>query len=210
MDPDIEHACHELLLRLAGRMPDRLLWRFRDWLGEGAMGTLARTLPKSLLKHRIDLDQAEYRLLVAALIPHGADWHQVSSTLGVDAQSDNRYTFTSGAPDWVNTVDSVSVVVDATLRGRPDVGEVRESWRHTRGAGDDEAKRVLLVTAVSGLPRLTGELQRVLRVLGEETPCVEVLPGRFDLPAYHREAIANSRFVCVGSVDAGHHRLVPA
>ncbi|CAM3056924.1 hypothetical protein SAXI111661_16345 [Saccharomonospora xinjiangensis] len=213
MDPDIENSCHELLLRLAGRLPDRLLWRFRDWLGEGAMGTLARTLPKTLLKHRIDLDQSEYRLLVAGLIPHGADWHEVSSTLGVDASSENRYTFTTGAPDWVNTVDSVSVVVHATLRGRPDVGEVRESWRHDRGSAEEPvegAKRVLLVTAVSGLARLTGELQRVLRVLGDESPSVEVLPAQVELPAYHEAALANSRFVCVGAVDAGHHRLVPA
>ncbi|EIF00851.1 hypothetical protein SacglDRAFT_04009 [Saccharomonospora glauca K62] len=210
MDPDIESSCHELLLRLAGRLPDRLLWRFRDWLGEGAMGTLARTLPKTLLKHRIDLDQAEYRLLVAGLIPHGADWHEVSSTLGVDASTGNRYTFTPEAPDWVNTVDSVSVVIHATLRGRPDVGEVRESWRHDRGAAEGEAKRVLLVTAVSGLPRLTGELQRVLRVLGDEMPSVEVLPTQIELPAYHEAALANSRFVCMGAVDAGHHRLVPA
>lgn len=210
MDPDIESSCHELLLRLAGRLPDRLLWRFRDWLGEGAMGTLARTLPKTLLKHRIDLDQSEYRLLVAGLIPHGADWHEVSSALGVDAPSENRYTFTTGAPDWVNTVDSVSVVIHATLRGRPDVGEVRESWRHDRESAEGEPKRILLVTAVSGLPRLTGELQRVLRVLGDEAPSVEVLPTKIELPAYHQAALANSRFVCVGAVGAGQHRLVPA
>lgn len=210
MDPDVEAASHELLLRLAGRMPDRMLWRFRDWFGEGAMATLARTLPKALLKHRVDLDQSEYRLLVAALIPYGADWHEVSSTLGVDAPAESRYTFTLGSPDRVNTVDSVSVVVHATLRGRPDVGEVRESWRYDRESADREAKRILLVTAVSGLPRLTGELQRVLRVLGEEEPGVEVLPAQAEPPAYHQAALADSRFVCVGAVDAGHHRLVPA
>lgn len=210
MDPDIEHSCHELLLRLAGRMPDEMLWRFRDWLGEQAMATLARTLPKALLKYRIDLDQEEYRLLVAGLIPHGADWHQASSTLGVDASDGNRYTFTAGLPDWVNPVDSVSVVLHATLRGRPDVGEVRESWRSEDGLADEEAKRIVLVTAVSGLARLAGELQRVLRVLGEEAPSVEVLPTQGHLPGYHQAALANSRFVCVGSVDAGHHRLIPA
>jgi hypothetical protein len=90
------------------------------------------------------------------------------------------------------------------------VGEVRESWRHDRGSVEEEAKRILLVTAVSGLPRLTGELQRVLRVLGDEAPSVEVLPAQVDLPAYHKAALADSRFVCVGSVDAGHHGLVPA
>jgi hypothetical protein len=207
MDPDIEHACHELLLRLAGRVPDQLLWRFRDWLGEGAMGTLARTLPRSLLKHRIDLDQSEYRLLVAGLIPHGADWHQVSSTLGVDDVTENRYTFTQSAPEWVNSVDSVSVLLHAALRGRPDVGEVRQSWRHGGVAGEDGAKRVLVVTATSGLPRLTGELQRVLRVLGDEEPSVEILPPRFELSGYHHAALASSELVCVGGVDTGN-RLV--
>ncbi|MGC7099320.1 hypothetical protein ACPZ19_31990 [Amycolatopsis lurida] len=209
MDPDIEQATHELLLRLAGRLPDKTLWRFRDWLAEGAMATLARTIPRSLLKHSIDLDQPEYRLLVAGLIPHGADWHQVSSTLGVDDGGGNRYTFTKSAPDRVNSVDSVSVVVHATLRGRPDVGEVRASWRHNGTPGDREPKRVLLVSAVSGMPRLTGELQRVLRVLGDEEPSIEVLPPRFELPEYHRAALANSELVCVGAVDAGH-RLVAA
>jgi hypothetical protein len=209
MDPDIEQASHELLLRLAGRLPDQLLWRFRDWLGEGAMTTLARTLPRSLLKHRIDLDQSEYRLLVAGLIPHGADWHQVSSTLGVDDVTETRYTFTQGAPKWVNSVDSVSVLLHATLRGRPDVGEVRQSWRHGGAAGEGGTKRVLVVTALSGQPRLTGELQRVLRVLGDEEPSVEVLPPRFDLPDYHRSAVASSELLCVGAVDTGN-RLVAA
>ncbi|MGW7539066.1 hypothetical protein [Amycolatopsis sp. NPDC054798] len=209
MDPDIEQSLHELLLRLAGRTPDQLLWRFRDWLGEGAMGTLARTLPRSLLKHRIDLDQAEYRLLVAGLIPHGADWHQVSSTLGVDDVTETRYTFTQSAPEWVNSVDSVSVLLHATLRGRADVGEVRQSWRRLGTAGESGAKRVLLVTATAGQPRLTGELQRVLRVMGDEEPSVEVIPPRFDLPGYHRAALAESELVCVGAAGAGH-RLVAA
>jgi hypothetical protein len=214
MDPDIEQSCHDLLLRLAGRLPDQLLWRFRDWLGEGAMGTLARTLPRSLLKHRIDLDQSEYRLLVAGLIPHGADWHQVSSTLGVDDVTETRYTFTGSTPEWVNSVDSVSVLLHAALRGRPDVGEVRQSWRHGVSgngdvAGEGGVKRVLVVTALSSLPRLTGELQRVLRVLGDEEPSVEVLPPRFEVTGYHRAALASSELVCVGAVDAGH-RLVAA
>jgi hypothetical protein len=205
MDPDIEAACHELLLRLAGRLPDQLLWRFRDWLGEGAMSTLARILPRTLLKHNIDLDQPEYRLLVAGLVPHGADWHQVSSTLGVDEIGGNRYTFSQSAPDRVNSVDSTSAVIHATLRGRPDVGEVRQSWRH----GDQEWKRVLLVTALVGLPRLTAELQRVLRVLGDEEPSVEVMPPRFELPAYHQAAVASSELVCTGAVPSGH-RLAAA
>ena len=70
-------------------------------------------------------------------------------------------------------------------------------------------QRVLLITALSGLPRLTGELQRVLRVLGDEEPSVEVVPPRFDLPDYHRDALADSELVCVGAVGTGN-RLVAA
>jgi hypothetical protein len=76
-------------------------------------------------------------------------------------------------------------------------------------AGEGEAKRVLVVTALTGLPRLTGELQRVLRVLGDEEPSVEVLPPRFELSGYHQAALESSELVCVGAVDTGN-RLVAA
>lgn len=202
MDED-QLACHELLLRLAGRLPDDVLWRMRDWLAAGAMGVLARTLPKTLLRLDIDLDQHDHDLLAAALGKHGADPHLLSSTLGVDDSPESRYTFTEAAPERLNAVDSVSAVVDAALRGRPEVGEVRESWRYRESGGERDAKRVLLVTAIAGWSRLTGELQRVVRVLGDETPSIEVLPPRVDLPEYHLAALARSRTVSVGAADAG-------
>ncbi|MGH3431736.1 MAG: hypothetical protein ACRDQB_02755 [Thermocrispum sp.] len=205
MEDEDQLACHELLLRLAGRLPDDDLWRYRDWLAAGAMGVLARTLPKALLRFDIDLDPNDHQLLRTALLPHGADPHLVSSALGVDDTPEGRYTFTEAAPDRWNVVDSVSAVVDAALRGRPEVGEVRESWRYSHLGGERDAKRVLLVTAISGWSRLTGELQRVVRVLGDEVPSIEVLPPRVDLPAYHLAALARSRTVSVGAVDAGHH-----
>lgn len=217
MESDAEQACHELLLRLAGRLSDELLWRYRDWLSEGALSTLARTLPKSLLKYRIDLDEQEYHLLVAGLVPHGADRNQVSSTLGVDEPAPNGYIFASSAPERVKSVDSVAAILHAALRGRPEVGEVSESWRRggAGGAADEDGPcRVLLVTARSGQTRLAGELQRVLRVLGDERPRVEVLPVGMELPEYHRAALAHSELVCVGALRSGEaapgEGLVPA
>lgn len=212
MDHEDQLACHELLLRLAGRLPDETLWRFRDWLAAGALGVLARTLPKALLRYDIDLDENDHQLLRTALLPHGADPHLVSSALGMDDTPEGEYTFTEAAPAWLNAVDAVPAVVDAALRGRPEVGEVRESWRYSPAGGgtptgsDDTraAKRVLLVTAISGWSRLTGELQRVVRVLGDEVPSIEVLPPRVDLPQYHLAALARSRTVSVGAVEAGH------
>ncbi|MPY78357.1 MAG: hypothetical protein GEV04_07645 [Actinophytocola sp.] len=198
MESEDELACHELLLLLAGRLPDVALWRFRDWLGESKLSVLAGTLPKSLLRHGIGLDQREHALLSTGLVPHGADFHQVSSTLRVGETTRPRYTFSESPSDRANTADSVSALLDAALRGRPDVGEVRASWRR----GENDEKRVLLVTAVAGWPRLTGELQRVLRVLGDDEPSIEVLPPNFEMPEYHREALANSRPVSVGAVGA--------
>lgn len=209
MDFEAERACHELLLRLAGRLGDELLWRYRDWLSEGAIGTLARTLPKSLLKYRVDLDEPDYQLLVTGLLPYGADRNRVSSVLAVDEPVIPGYTFAPNGPAQANPVDPVSTLLQAMLRGRPDVGEVRESWR---GQGSDDGvtqRRVLLVTADAGQPRLTGELQRVLRVLGETQPSVEVLPTELEPPQYHQAALEQSRLVCVGAATTSHG-LVPA
>src|SRR5690606_16038057 len=197
-------ACHELLLRLAGRLPDEELWRYRDWLAEGAMGVLARTLPKALLRHDIDLEPDDHRLLRTALLPHGADPHLVSSALGVDDTPEGRYTFTETAPDRWNAVDSVSAVIGAALRKRPEVGEVRQTGRYRTTPGDHDTKRVVLVTALAGWPRLTGELQRVVRILGEEVPCIEVLPPDWELPDYHRAALARSQRVSIGAEDTKH------
>lgn len=199
MEANIEQAGHELLLRLAGRLPDPLLWRYRDWLGEGAVTALARTLPKTLLKHGIDLDDREHALLVSGFVPYGADQHQVSSTLGVDVVERTRYTFTQDSPERVNAVDLVSAVVGASLRGRPEVGEVRQSWRQVYGESEAVRRRVLLVVAGTDCARLAAEVQRVVRVLGEEEPGVEVLPPWLEAPEYHRSALANSTLVCVGA-----------
>ena len=38
-------ACHDLLVRLAGRLPDRLLWRLREWLATGGHTAVAATAP---------------------------------------------------------------------------------------------------------------------------------------------------------------------
>lgn len=197
---DVESAGHELLLRMAGRLPDRLLWRYRDWLAAGAVDVLAKAVPKTVLRAGIELDRRDYDLAVAALVPFGADPHLLTTALGIDVASDT-YTFIEANPDETNRVDAVAAVVDAALRGRPDVGEVRESWRY---GGEPGVRRVVLVAAVTGCARLAGELQRVLRVLGDEVPNVEVLPQGIELPGYHRAALDRSRRISVGAEKVTH------
>ncbi|HET9143434.1 hypothetical protein [Actinophytocola sp.] len=189
---DSAASCHELLLRLAGRLPDRQLWRFRDWLAAGALDALARTLPLTMLRDRLGITDQESVLLRAALLDAGADLGMLNSLPWVDEIADVGYTFTPESPEWANKGDSVAVVLGAVLGGRPEVLDVRESWRRHR-SGQGPAIRVVLVTATADHARLTGELQRVLRALGSYEPCVEVLPDGGELTPYHEAALAASQ-----------------
>lgn len=194
--------CHELLLRLAGRLPDRHLWRFRDWLAGDAADVVAKMLPGTLVRERIALDDAEHQLLANALAPLGADPAMVNAVLPVDPDAAPKCAFSSERP--ANGVgDSAVLVLGATLRGRPGVREVRSSWRR-----DDSGatKLVVLVTASADVIGLTGEIQRILRALGEPEPCVEVLPPELEPTAYHHAALAESVLVCAGAEELAGRR----
>jgi len=202
-----ESACHELLLRLAGRLPDRQLWRFRDWLAAGALPELCHVLPLTLLRERIGLLEDEFRLVDVALRGQGADSGLLSSIREVYDLPEPDYTFSAHDPDNLgrNSLgDQLAVLLGALLRGRVGVGEVRAAWRRPRHASGPvavEIRRVLLVTATDAHAGLTGELQRVQRAVGESDPCVEVLPQGFAPLPYHRAALAASELLCVGAED---------
>lgn len=207
MHSDASASCHELLLRLAGRLPDRQLWRFRDWLAADALDALAGTLPLTLLRERVPLTAAEFVLLNAAVLDAGADPGQLNAVAWVDEIAELGYTFTPESPEWVSMGDSVAVVLGAVLHGRPEVVDVRGSWRRHRSEAGS-ATRIVLVTATADWARLTGELQRVLRALGTYEPGVEVMPDGIDLPPYHEAALAASEPMLPG-VIAYRRQLVP-
>ncbi|MCI2421983.1 hypothetical protein MOQ72_31575 [Saccharopolyspora sp. K220] len=190
-------VCHELLLRLAGRLPDRHLWRYRDWLAGEAADVVARLLPGTLVRERIGLDDTEHRLLSNALLPRGADPAMVNAVLPEDPGTAPQYVFSTEGPANTGS-DSGALVLGATLRGRSGVREVRSSWRRSEAS---TPKRVVLVTASADVVSLTGEIQRVLRALGEPDPCVEVLPSDLEPTAYHRAALAESVLVCTGAEE---------
>ncbi|SHE71880.1 hypothetical protein [Streptoalloteichus hindustanus] len=188
--------CHELLLRLAGRLPDELLWRYRDWLAGGALDVLVRALPRTLLHDRVGLTAHEHRLLTA-LSGEGADPAMLAAVPVVAEAPAPDCVFGAEPPDGAGQADQTLVVLAAALRGRPAVRELRCGWRTGR---DGAVRRVLLVTATAAHAELAAELQRVLRALGEHDPCVEVLPtDLLDLPDYHRAALATSELVGVGA-----------
>ncbi len=203
-----ESACHELLLRLAGRLPDRQLWRFRDWLAVGALPELSHVLPLTLLRERVGLMDDEFRLMDIALRAHSLDLGLLSSVRELYELPELEYSFAEHDPEAStrhSLGDQLAVLLAALLRGRSSVGEVRATWRRPRHpaahSGPIEIRRVLLVTASGDHAALTGELQRVQRAVGEPDPCVEVLPEGIATPLYHRAALAASELLCVGADD---------
>src|SRR5262249_28535611 len=134
---DATASCHELLLRLAGRLTDRQLWRFRDWLAAGALAALAGSLPLTLLRERVAITSAESMLLNAALVGAGADPGQLNALAWLDEPASVSYTFdASGLSEFQDTGDTVAVVLGAVLQGRPEVVDVRCCWRrHRSGTG---------------------------------------------------------------------------
>jgi len=195
MDP--ERACHDLLVRLAGRLPDRLLWRLRDWLAADGHAALSRALPKALLRNRIGLTDAERELMESCLPLWGATQRQLDAVLPVGEPGETNATFRAelspeevcadlaGPGGWR---DSIDLMLTAVVRGHPGAKELRRSWRVDRS----RPQRVVLAHVTEDLPALTGTLQRVLRAHGDLTPCVEVVSPPLALPPYHRLALRDS------------------
>ena len=175
-------ACHELLVRLAGRLPDRLLWRLREWLAAGAHAAVAALLPRALLRNRVGLTDEERDLLEAAVAGR-APRKLLDAVLTVTVPDEPDVTFRSGPePD----VAALSLL--AVARGVDECLELRQTLRGT----GRHAQRVVLVRAEGPRPwALAGTLARLLRAHGDSAPCVEVLPAG-DPPAYHRAALAGS------------------
>lgn len=177
---DARRAGHELLVRLAGRLPDDLLWRLRDWLAAGARDSLDAVLPRALLRHRLGLTEHERELLVRCVDERSPSRRLVDAILPLPELDEPSVAFVagSGLPDLA-ALSAVSVVI-----GHPGCAELRQSLRGQQ--------RVLLVLGGERPWALTATLQRLLRVHGDHTPCVEVLPTGMDLPGYHRAAFVGS------------------
>jgi hypothetical protein len=179
-----ERSTHDLLVALAGRLPDEVLWRLRDWLAAGAHEPLAATLTRELLRHRLGLTDAERALLVAGAGEWGASRRLLEAVLPLDGPVRSDVVFASGT----DPLDAAALSALGVVRGHPGCVELRQSWR----VGPPRDQRVLVVHGGERPWTLTGTLQRVLRAHGDRTPCVEVLPAHGEPPAYHQAAIIGS------------------
>jgi hypothetical protein len=170
---------HELLLRLAGRLPGTLIWRLRDWLATGGQASVAAVLPRELLRRRVGLTDAERELLVESAGAWGAKPRLLDAVLPLPAPEEAPVVF---APDPV--LDTAALAALAIVRSHPGAVELHQARRG--------GQRVLVVFGGETPWLLTGTLQRILRAHGDRTPCVEVLPTPEPSTAYHRAAVSGS------------------
>ncbi|GAA1853805.1 hypothetical protein GCM10009836_37330 [Pseudonocardia ailaonensis] len=179
-------AAHELLLRLAGRLPDDVVWRLRDWLAAGAaeqnLAPVAALLPRALLRNRVGVTDAERALLTATC----GDNRLVDAVLPLHTPDAPHPAFVAGP----ELPDLAVLGALAVVRGHAGTLELRHARRGPHGE-----QRILLVHGAERAWELTGTLQRLLRVHGDRTPCVEVLPDGLEPPTYHQAAIVGSRSV---------------
>ncbi len=177
--PQREELCHDLLLRLAGRLPDTLLWRLRDWLAAGGHASIAAVLPRELLRRRIGLTDEERELLVESAGAWGALPRLMDAVLPVPDGDGTAAGFTPD-PD----VDAAALSALGVVRGYRGIAELRQARRG--------GQRVLVVVGGEASWVLTGMLQRILRAHGDRIPCVEALPAQGNASAYHRAAVSGS------------------
>lgn len=186
-----ERAGHDLLVAMAGRLPDRLLWRLRDWLAAGAHVALRTALPRTLLRHRVGVTETERALLREAVVAWGGPARLVDAVLHADTAPEPTVAFADDALGW----DAPDLVLRALVPAVGEVGELRRAWRverPARRAVTPPPTRVVLVSAGHGLPSLAGAIARALRAQGDPAPQVEVVGPGTPLTGYHRDALAAS------------------
>ncbi len=190
--PAVPAAGHELLVRLAGRLPDDMVWRLRDWLAAGALGSVAAVLPRALLRHRLGITDDERELLWRCVAEWPPSRRMVDTVLPLPELDDPGVAFSAGTV----THDLVAMSAASVAAGHPGVEELRQTWRGPRGE-----QRLLVVLGADRPWDLTGTLQRLLRVHGDRTPCVEVLPLEMEVPGYHQAAVIGSSVLWTAPAD---------
>jgi YD repeat-containing protein len=138
-------GCHELLLHLAGQLPDEGVTRARAGLAEGRVEELARDLVSALR----DLDIAVPPAGADTLRALGADTGPLRVA---DQEADLPYVFVARLPNRTPSADDVELdaaAIEAVAQAAEDTGALG-LWRAWRlpaepGAPADQARRVYIV-----------------------------------------------------------------
>ncbi|MEV6367869.1 hypothetical protein AB0L86_13350 [Micromonospora musae] len=211
-------AFHQLLLRMAGRLPDELIAEARRWLDAGELVEIAQAVVFAALAARVAVTEAEAALLAEALTAAGEDVEALSDLERSEADPQPLYGVAPVSPEVLaEHGDAVPYAVDLTqpydgpggadevdaaaVAAMPSLtvdASARALWRTWRfpamGTQWPPPRRVYLLQAddEAVLPALAAGLQDALSAAGEENPQVEAFVDADGLPAYQRTALGFS------------------
>jgi hypothetical protein len=178
---------HQLLLGLAGRVPDADLAAMRNYLAADRPAELAARLAAVIAAVRPPLTQAEMSRARVLLRRHEQDPGVVNGCLRLDYRLAAQFTFTeahAGLPDCG--------VTDQAVMDCAQDADVIAVWRVFRHDADRQVARVYLCETRRGtdVAGLAARVQQALGRAGESVPKVEVFTEGTELSPYHDAAFA--------------------
>ncbi|MER7000917.1 hypothetical protein [Streptomyces sp. NPDC000410] len=203
-------ACHELLLLMAGKIPDQLITQCRAWLAEGRRTEVGSALAFAAAGAKVPLRAEDIDLLEELLNEADADTRVLEDIDEAEYEALPRYRFELTPDAEPRLSGPVSDETDAAvMAGCEDTDGAVGMWRTWRlppaGAPWPPPRRVYVVEveAVDQLIGATAHLQSVLSAVGEQDPQVEVYPTGVKLPSYQQYARNTSDLLWAASDDPG-------
>jgi hypothetical protein len=210
-------ACHEMLLRLAGWLPDELMTRCRDQVAQGAFGELARAVTFSVLSANLTLASADAETLADLLAETGGDKSALAQVRIDDFDQPTWFFAASPAGDGPgpdggqpqearHAADELIEAVAGALSAEP--GTIG-AWLAWRLASDGEPlpppKPIFLVEVGDTADAATtaARTQHRLAAAGQASPQVEVFHTGDELPAYQQMARAYGELAWAAEADPG-------
>jgi hypothetical protein len=210
-------ACHWMLLRLAGWLPDGTLARCRAWLAEDRLVDLARTVTHAARLGRVQLAEVDVNLLAELYELDAVDPGELALLDVAEYEPVPPLTFAltgraartgdeeSRLEEWV-PADTAERALVTWAAGHPGLRAVWRSWRVPgNGAPYPPPARVFVVESDrdADLPALAAQAQRGLSGAGETLPRVEVYPAGAQPPAYQTMARSVGALLWASSPDPG-------
>jgi hypothetical protein len=207
-------ACHEMMLRLAGKAPDDLAAQCRGWLADGEFEALARAISFFAVANNVPLTSFDLGLLANVLEDSDADPGKLTEIQIDDSDPMPFYGFAAELPDEFVPVKTGSstgpdkaeqALVKAVAAEAGAIGAWR-AWRFPAdGSPWPPPKRVFTIEVSHGTDQaaVTALLQQKLSSAKESTPQVEVYETGGELPIYQRLARGYGELIWAVAEDPG-------
>jgi hypothetical protein len=97
---DPRPACHAMLLRLAGRLPDEFMAEARHWLAIGRLDHIARTVPVAAVALQVPLTDVDLDVLRDLATRYRLDTAKLESVERRGPAPDPHYRFAPAPLPW--------------------------------------------------------------------------------------------------------------